>query len=205
MSAAPENLSIEGSKHPHFIGAFKFADPSVCDRVVDLFETKADMHSDGSYNLGQVDTAVKHSRDWVVQPKNLRESGHEALNEYMAELHRCYLAYIEDWEFLGSFASRVHIGRFNIQRYESGGHFNKLHSERMGVSSMHRVLVWMTYLNDVPAGGETEFPYYGLRVSPEKGKTLIWPAEWTHVHRGCTVETGPKYVITGWMHFPPVI
>ena len=60
----------------------------------------------------------------------------------------------------------------------------------------------MTYLNDVSDGGETEFPYYNLKVTPEKGKTLIWPSEWTHAHRGCIVKKGPKYIITGWMHFP---
>ena len=67
---------------------------------------------------------------------------------------------------------------------------------------MHRLLVWMTYLNDVTDGGETEFPYYGLKIKPEKGKTLIWPAEWTHAHRGCPVGSEAKYIVTGWMHFP---
>ena len=50
-------------------------------------------------------------------------------------------------------------------------------------------------------GGETEFIHYGLKIRPEKGKTLIWPAEWTHAHRGCPVIKGPKHVITGWMYF----
>ena len=60
----------------------------------------------------------------------------------------------------------------------------------------------MTYLNDVSEGGETEFPMFGLKVKPEMGKTLIWPAEWTHAHLGAIVKTGKKYIITGWMHFP---
>ena len=60
----------------------------------------------------------------------------------------------------------------------------------------------MTYLNDVPEGGETEFPMYGLKIKPETGKTLIWPAEWTHAHKGAIVVKGNKYIITGWMHYP---
>ena len=59
----------------------------------------------------------------------------------------------------------------------------------------------MTYLNDVPEGGETEFPMFGLKVKPETGKTLIWPAEWTLAHLGSVVKNGKKYIITGWMHF----
>ena len=60
----------------------------------------------------------------------------------------------------------------------------------------------MTYLNDVEDGGRTRFPNYGLEVKPERGKTLIWPAEWTHSHTGNVVDSGTKYIITGWMHFP---
>ena len=44
---------------------------------------------------------------------------------------------------------------------------------------MQRVLAFMTYLNDVEEGGETSFHYYDINVQPKKGKTMIWPAEWT--------------------------
>ena len=96
----------------------------------------------------------------------------------------------------------MHIGSFNIQKYDEGGHFGTLHSERTSLNFLHRILVWMTYLNNVPDGGATEFPMFGLKVKPEKGKTLIWPAEWTHAHLGKVVKKGNKYIITGWMHYP---
>ena len=67
---------------------------------------------------------------------------------------------------------------------------------------LHRVFAFMTYLNNVNEGGTTDFLYYDLKVRPETGKTLIWPAEWTHAHTGSVVEGGEKYIITGWMHFP---
>ena len=59
----------------------------------------------------------------------------------------------------------------------------------------------MTYLNNVEDKGQTEFYYQKLNVKPEKGLTLIWPAEWTHTHRGNKVIKGTKYMITGWMCF----
>ena len=96
----------------------------------------------------------------------------------------------------------MHIGNFNIQKYEKGGHFSKVHSERTGLTTLHRILVWMTYLNDINKGGETEFPHFNLKIKPAQGKTLIWPAEWTHAHRGCPVLDQPKYIITGWFHLP---
>ena len=56
--------------------------------------------------------------------------------------------------------------------------------------------------NDVEDGGETNFSHYGVRIKQEIGKTLIWPAEWTHAHTGKVLNSGVKYIITGWMHFP---
>jgi hypothetical protein len=195
------SLTIEGSAHPSFISALRLDDLSLCDAIVDFFDRREDKQTDGSVGLGQVDKSVKNSRDLIINPKELQGEDHAPLMAYMEQLHQCYLAYSKEWEFLGSILKRVHIGRFNIQRYGTDGHFGQLHSERTSLNTLHRVLVWMTYLNDVPGGGETEFPHFGLKVKPEKGTTLIWPAEWTHAHRGCVVTEGPKYIITGWMHF----
>ena len=53
----------------------------------------------------------------------------------------------------------------------------------------------------VEEGGETLFQHYGLSVKPKKGKTIIWPAEWTHAHSGGLVKQGCKYIVTGWIQF----
>ena len=59
----------------------------------------------------------------------------------------------------------------------------------------------MFYLNDVEDEGETEFYYQKLKVKPKKGLTLIWPADWTHTHRGIPSKTQEKYIATGWYSF----
>ncbi len=58
----------------------------------------------------------------------------------------------------------------------------------------------MTFLNDVDDGG-TEFKYQNLTIPAKKGLTLIWPAPWTHTHRGQVSNTKTKYIITGWYNF----
>lgn len=196
-------ISIAAPDQPHFIGAWTLDDLGICDDIIELFEANQDNQQQGGIGLGGVDTEVKDSTDLVIQPKNLEREDHAPLVAYMEALHQCYLAYTEEWGLFDLMSLRIHIGRFNVQRYETGGHFNQLHCERMSLNTLHRFLVWMTYLNDVEDGGETEFPHFGLKVKPEKGKTLIWPVDWTHVHRGCPVGKGPKYIITGWMHFAP--
>ena len=144
----------------------------------------------------------KKSTDITIFPRNLDEPSYAPVRKYIDCLYDCYANYVSLWPFLKGIP-KLDIGVFNIQRYQEGGHFNKLHTERDSLANLHRLFAWMTYLNDVPVGGATHFPHYDLDVQPEKGKTLIWPAEWTHAHKGNVVTQGTKYIITGWLHFPP--
>ena len=84
--------------------------------------------------------------------------------------------------FFKSILKNVYVPGFNIQKYSRGDHFAALHSERTSLDTLHRIFAWMTYLNDVDDGGQTNFNHYGIKIRPETGKTLIWPAEWTHAH-----------------------
>ena len=63
-----------------------------------------------------------------------------------------------------------------------------------------RCLVFMTYLNDVEDGG-TSFKYQDIDIPAKKGLTLIWPAYWTHTHKGIISNTKEKYIVTGWLNF----
>ena len=105
--------------------------------------------------------------------------------------------------FLTTFAEKLQISSFNLQRYQSGQHYQNLHTERSSLATLHRVFAWMTYLNDVDQedGGSTLFSHYDLAIQPRKGLTLIWPAEWTHAHKGNVLRANNKYIITGWMTF----
>jgi hypothetical protein len=66
---------------------------------------------------------------------------------------------------------------------------------------MFRYLAYTVYLNTVEEGGETEFLYQKQRLKPEAGTLAIWPAAWTHVHRGNPPLSGSKYIITTWEEF----
>ena len=93
----------------------------------------------------------------------------------------------------------------NIQYYPPGGGFFQWHCER-GSSiypANNRHLVYMTYLNDVTDAGETEFFYQKVKIKPERGLTIIWPADWCFTHRGVASPTQEKYIITGWYHYVP--
>ena len=196
-----QRIDIACGKAPHFIGAWFLEDRTLCDRMIEFFEAHPELQRPGMSAAG-VNPAFKNSVDINVNPRDLELASHAVLADYMRELFACFRDYLDTWPFLAGFLREVDIGDFNIQRYEPGGHFALVHSERTALPTLHRVLVWMTYLNDVEVGGRTHFTHYDLEVKPERGKTLIWPAEWTHAHTGNVVPAGTKYIITGWMHFP---
>lgn len=189
--------------HPSFIGAWSMQNAAVCDEIVDFFNSGAAQQMVGVVGEG-VMPSVKNSVDITIEPNFLSKPEYSPFNSYLEELQLCYEQYKIEWPFLTKFLEEVHVGAFTVQRYLEGGHFKGVHAERMGLGSSHRLLAWMTYLNDVESGGNTAFTHYGIEVTPQKGLTLIWPAEWTHAHFGDVVMKGEKYIITGHFHLPPV-
>ena len=199
------NLNIERiniSKDKNFIGCWNIKDSELCKKIINLFEYRKDLQTTGVTGVGKKDEKIKKSIDISLSPNSLSNKEFDCIKVYMNKLQECYQDYKDQWPFLKNNIETLDIPAFNIQKYEIGGHFNMMHCERANLQSMHRVFAWMTYLNDVEDGGETYFDHFDLRVKPSEGKTLIWPAEWTHAHRGEVLNKGNKYIITGWMHFP---
>ena len=186
--------------NPHFIGSWTIEPSSISEDLISYFELNLAKQKKGSTFIG-VDSSVKDSIDIMIKPKEIILPGNEAFKAYFEELFECYKSYIEEWPFLEDLAQKLEIGSFNLQRYKPGQHFKTIHTERASIDSSHRVFAFMTYLNDVEEGGSTYFSHYDLEIQPKKGLTLIWPAEWTHAHRGNILRKGSKYIITGWINF----
>ena len=61
-----------------------------------------------------------------------------------------------------------------------------------------RMIVAMTYLNDVESGGETEWYHQNLKIEPTQGTMVIWPAYFTHIHKGHPPISNTKYIMNNW-------
>lgn len=55
------------------------------------------------------------------------------------------------------------------------------------------------YLNDDFAGGETYFNKQDIKVTPEAGAVLVFPAYFTHPHESRPILRGEKYAFTSWL------
>lgn len=119
--------------------------------------------------------------------------------KYVSFLKMCLEHYIDKFSVLSTF--NIHPFGIKVQKTRPGQGFHIWHCEQASKDSQQRVVTFMTYLNDVEEGGETEFRYQCKRIKPKKGLTLLWPADYTHTHRGLMPLKGDKYIATGWFEF----
>jgi len=188
------------NKKTHFIGGW-YIDKNVCTNLIKYFENSPDKKP-GILGIDAktwgINKKLKLSTDVCI---NIRNEDKEILN-YYKELKKVIESYKKKYKYCHIKQSKWGITEnWSLQRYKpKEGYFTK-HCERVGGASIHRHLAFMTYLNNVNDGGETEFVYQKLKIKPETGLTLIWGCDWTFTHRGITSPTETKYIATGWLSY----
>lgn len=136
----------------------------------------------------------------VHSAKDFNEN--RATNIFFSGLQRCYDAYTEQFSALKE--GRIIGTHMKMQRTDPGGGYHVWHSEQSNGEHADRVLVYMLYLNTLTQeeAGETEFLYQQRRLQPIENTMVLWPATFTHVHRGNTVfGERSKYIVTGWFYY----
>ena len=124
-------------------------------------------------------------------------AGYVYMKQYNEVTGRCLEEYIDKFEHLLHF--RYQQVYLNVQRTLPSEGYHAWHSEDGSLGTNRRILATMMYLNDVDDGGETEFLYQQRREQATAGDVLIFPASYTHTHRGNPPLSGEKYISTSWL------
>jgi hypothetical protein len=111
-----------------------------------------------------------------------------------------YPKYSENFSILLD-SGRHAIYENKLQKINIGQGYHIWHYESAKREISNRLLTYILYLNTVEEGGETEFLYYPRRIKPTQGTLVLWPASFTHTHRGNPPLSGTKYIMTGWVEF----
>ncbi|HEY5802196.1 MAG TPA: 2OG-Fe(II) oxygenase [Lysobacter sp.] len=110
-----------------------------------------------------------------------------------------------------------HAEHLTVLRYEPGQEYRPHRDyrppgsiERDGPQAGNRLRTICVYLNEVEAGGETEFPLSGLKVSPRPGRAVIFDnllsdgaPDVDSLHAGLPVQRGVKWLATLWLRQAP--
>lgn len=112
------------------------------------------------------------------------------------KIQPCVDNYLERFPVLGVRKFMIHDCK--IKKIKCGAGFHAWHYENGDVANSRRTFVVQIYLNDDFDGGETEFLYQNKREKASAGDVLIFPCQYTHVHRGNPPIDGDKYLVTSW-------
>ena len=124
-------------------------------------------------------------------------------DQYWKCVEQCVGEYLAKYKI--QFAGNLHSWLFKVHKVKEKQGFHIWHCENGDYDHRDRFLVYQTYLQAPSEGGETEFLLQSKRIDPVVGRTLIWPAGFTHKHRGNPPLKGEKLYITGWFNMSPSI
>ena len=123
-------------------------------------------------------------------------SGDNLSMKFLPSLKKPVDDYLKEFSTLNS--ERLLIYDTKIKKIPIGGGFHDWHYENSGLQVSARKLVIQLYLNTIEEGGETEFLYINKRVKSKQGRLIIFPAAFTHTHRGNPPIGQDKYIISTW-------
>lgn len=198
-------MEIPYERHEDFI---RYYDDSVsnefCRGVIDYFEWA----SQNNRTWGRYETTKNNKHDEAVRldPDDYWDIQFtwDHLTPYIKEFNTsfwdvCYKSYLEEFDTLNSAMASHTIFNYKVQKTLPGGGYHVWHCEQDSISHSRRIATYSLFLNDVAEGGETEFLYQNKRIAPKQGRLAIFPASYTHTHRGNPPLRGIKYIMTGWI------
>ena len=201
------DLDLRDDHIDKFIDYYKTCEKYKVSHTRNITHTHADKDrtyaghiQDNLVAVGPDPASYRHKHD--VGPTVYRMVNHKAgemSTLYNDIIRECWQQYSNKYFTLQ--VLEVETYNANIQRTLPGQGYHTWHYENdfRSRAALPRVLASMMYLNDVDDGGETEFLYQSKRFSPKKGRVLLWPAQFTHTHRGNPPLSGEKYIITSWI------
>lgn len=143
----------------------------------------------------------KDETGFALEPEAMRLSSNQKfLHPFLDEFWNLYNIYQDAHPQLKN-QYEVYCRFMRIQETHPGGGYHIWHHESDTPDHMNRICAWGLYLNDVEGGGETEFLHQHVRIPAVKGTLVIWPAGFTHPHRGNPPLSNTKYLLTGWTEF----
>ena len=201
------------NKIKDFIGIFpNAASPEYCESIIERFEyinqTDERMVVDRQMS-DNVPPIEKDNNQYFLNNSGQFQNDTTILDrdtpliiDFKKITHNCYSDYQRKYGYISSLYDNMTFSPYvKIQKNKPSEGYHVWHCDADGLGLCRRFLVTMLYLNTVTSGGETEFLYQSLRVKPVQGTLILFPAYFTHPHRGNPPLKDNKYVINSWLEF----
>jgi hypothetical protein len=166
--------------------------PDECEYLISLFERVEEHHERIEHQGKPNFTQYNFTKNKKVDDEKI----HNLLVKRTFEYRDKYYDFIDPRVFPSEHA----LEQYRIKRYNTGGQdMFDTHVDVMTYDSARRFLSFFWYLNDVEEGGETEFTSF--KIKPKQGTLVIFPPLWMFPHRGNSPISGPKYLLSTYLHY----
>lgn len=194
-------------EYKDFIGVFSEVYPEgFCEHLVSEFERNLTLGAGTDrQNSEGASKHIKNDFQIFVNGRNFNFEPFQDTNTvdlFYTGLQQCYQQYTSEFSVLKQ--HNLNCNSMKMQKTSSGGGYHVWHGEQGNGDQARRGLVYMLYLNTLPeeSNGETEFLYQQRRINPVENTMVLWPAAFTHSHRGNPVYgNAAKYIVTGWFYY----
>lgn len=184
-------------------------DEIFCDNLIKKYENDKNKYIGVVGRNGTINKEVKNTTDlqisryqnWKNEDTILCQALNKGINEYIDNILN-NLTNINIFNINLNIFSKLYNNNdtgYKIQKYDRDkGYYNYHNDFEYSVKGV-RVITFIWYLNDVEEGGETEF-IDGTIIKPKKGQLLLFPSDWTYMHKGNMPLSNDKYICNGWIY-----
>jgi len=188
------NYNFQTNKSNFIIEYFNIFSKNQCQQIInyicDLEKNSLLIDESKATNMNVIHHTFNTADDYT-HPINTF-----SLNNIYYKIQNCIKHYCSQYSVLEN--NKFLVNCFKFKKIPENGGFFDWHCEQNNAQNIYRTLVIQIYLNDNFKNGETEFKYLNKKISPEVGKVLIYPAAYTHTHKGNPPLGGTKYLVSTW-------
>lgn len=168
-------------------------DEQICSGLIEIYEENQSNHerydNEGRPNFTQLNFTD-------CQNSAKEQSLHAIVVNKVLEHRQKYYSLMDERVF----PVDNHFEHFRIKKYNPDGNdFYDTHVDVTDYPCARRYLSFIFYLNDVNAGGETVFT--DLTINAKKGRLVVFPPLWMFPHKGNPPISGPKYILSTYLHY----
>ena len=179
-----------------FIGIFPNAiNDDLCSEFVNYFNAISEQGLTMSSMKDSIESGTIRKDELIHIPRGLpMQSFPDGLCKALwTNISECFNIYFNKYSIDRPMTSH----NFKVHRVQLSGGYHEWHPEH-SYDAPYRALAWHLNLEVPKMGGETEFLFQSMRIEPKVGQLAIWPAGYTHKHRGNPPLEGQKTYLTGW-------
>lgn len=124
------------------------------------------------------------------------ESGNKVMRQIHNKFHNILVEHTSSYSTQFNLQETLFFEPFSMLKYTKGTEY-KSHYD--GGSKTKRIMSAISYFNNDYEGGELEFVNFKVKLKPEPGMLIIFPANFAYAHIAHPIISGTKYAMVTWI------